>query len=192
MTAYSAFEELQQTTSLGDLVRAAQAGDREAMGELVTRFQRQVQTQAFRRLGNWEEALELSQEVFILAFRRIHQLQVPEAFAGWLRQIVHRSAINHVTRKRFPLAIEQETLDANCTEEQSPLDSMLNNEARAQVHAGLQRLGELDRDTLIAFYLNGQSLIEMSDAFDAPVGTIKRRLHVARKRLAREVETLQI
>ncbi len=69
---------------------------------------------------------------------------------------------------------------------------MLNQETRAQVHAGLQRLGELDRDTLIAFYLQGQSLVEMSDAFDAPVGTIKRRLHVARKRLAREVETLQL
>ncbi len=73
------------------------------MGQLIDRFQRQVQMIAFRRLGNWDEALELSQEVFILAFRRIHQLQTPEAFAGWLRQIVHRSAINHVTRRRVPL-----------------------------------------------------------------------------------------
>jgi RNA polymerase sigma-70 factor (ECF subfamily) len=44
---------------------------------------------------------------------------------------------------------------------------------------------------LVAFYLRGQSLVEMSDEFAAPVGTIKRRLHMARKRLARELECLQ-
>jgi RNA polymerase sigma-70 factor (ECF subfamily) len=44
---------------------------------------------------------------------------------------------------------------------------------------------------LVAFYLHGQSLVEMSDEFEAPVGTIKRRLHVARKRLAKELECLQ-
>ncbi len=48
----------------------------------------------------------------------------------------------------------------------------------------------MDRDTLIAFYVHGHSLIEMADDFDAPLGTIKRRLHVARKRLAKEVDEL--
>ena len=45
----------------------------------------------------------------------------------------------------------------------------------------------MDRETLEAFYVRGHSLLEMSDEFDAPVGTIKRRLHVARKRLAQEM-----
>ena len=49
---------------------------------------------------------------------------------------------------------------------------------------------ELDRETLVAFYVKGRSLLEMSDEFDAPLGTIKRRLHIARKRLAKEVESL--
>ena len=184
------FEENVQV-SVGDLVRAVQAGDRDAMDQLVQRFQSQVLAIAYRRTGNWDEAQELSQDVFIQAFRRIGQLQVADAFAGWLRQIVHRMAINRMTRRRVPVSIEQEALEANCTTDADPLETMLTKETRAQVHAGLQRLGELDRDTLIAFYMDGQSLIEMSDAFDAPVGTIKRRLHVARKRLAREVEMLQ-
>ena len=47
----------------------------------------------------------------------------------------------------------------------------------------------LDRTTLEAFYVRGESLSQMSAAFDAPIGTIKRRLHVARKRLARQLET---
>ena len=61
-------------------------------------------------------------------------------------------------------------------------------ERREEVRAGLERLGEMDRDTLKAFYVDGQSLIQMAEAFDAPIGAIKRRLHVARKRLAKEVE----
>jgi RNA polymerase sigma-70 factor (ECF subfamily) len=48
----------------------------------------------------------------------------------------------------------------------------------------------MDRATLEAFYVHGHSLVEMSAQFDAPLGTIKRRLHVARKRLAKRMEGL--
>ena len=48
----------------------------------------------------------------------------------------------------------------------------------------------MDRETLEAFYVEGQSLLEMADVFGAPLGTIKRRLHTARKRLAKEVDEL--
>ena len=66
----------------------------------------------------------------------------------------------------------------------------LDRERQSQVRAGLRRLGDLDRNTLVAFYVEGQSLIEMSEEFRSPVGTIKRRLHTARKRLAVELEQL--
>lgn len=188
----SLFEQEQTQVATADLVRAAQMGDRSAMNCLVEQYQGQVLAIAQRRLGNWDEAQELSQDVFIQAFRRLGQLQVPEAFAGWLRQIVNRMAINRITRRRVPLSLEQDSLESFQAEEsQDPSDHVVAQETRQQLQAGLQRLGQVDRDTLIAFYLNGQSLLEMSDAFEAPVGTIKRRLHVARKRLAREVETLQ-
>jgi RNA polymerase sigma-70 factor, ECF subfamily len=48
----------------------------------------------------------------------------------------------------------------------------------------------MDRETLVAFYVKGRSRVEMSDQFDSPVGTIKRRLHVARKRLAKELSAI--
>ena len=169
-----------------DLVQSAQNGDREAMDQLYCRFQQHVLSIAFKRLGNWDEAQELSQDVFIQAFRRIHQLQTPQAFAGWLRQIVHRMAINRLTRRPKPAAVDQEVLEATVAVENEPIDSVLSQERTAEVRRGLGRLGELDRATLVAFYLDGQSLLQMSSSFDAPVGTIKRRLHVARKRLAKE------
>ena len=81
-------------------------------------------------------------------------------------------------------------LEATVTGSDSPLAAVLEVERKDQVRAGLDRLGEMDRDTLVAFYVDGNSLLEMADDFDAPLGTIKRRLHVARKRLAKQVEEL--
>lgn len=178
-------------TSIADLVCQAQAGDRGAMDQIYCRYQQHVLSIAYKRLGNWDEAQELSQDVFIQAFRRLDQLQEPEAFGGWLRQIVHRMAINRATRRPTPTSVDHEILEATVTCDSDPLEAVLSREQKMQVHQGLNRLGDLDRQTLVAFYLDGQSLNQMSDAFAAPIGTIKRRLHVARKRLAKECETMQ-
>ena len=178
-------------TSIVDLVSQAQAGDRAAMDQIYCRFQKHVLSIAYKKLGNWDEAQELSQDVFIQAFRRLDQLQAPEAFGGWLRQIVHRMAINRATRRPTPTSVDHEILEATVTCDSDPLEAVLTREQKMQVHQGLNRLGDLDRQTLVAFYLDGQSLNQMSDAFAAPIGTIKRRLHVARKRLAKECEMMQ-
>ncbi|MEQ8849369.1 sigma-70 family RNA polymerase sigma factor [Botrimarina sp.] len=170
-----------------DLVAAAQDGDREAFGELAERFEGMVQAVALRRLGNHAEALELSQEVLIRAMDRLHQLSEPRAFGAWLKSITVRMAINRQVRRRRSVDAEPATLEATCVDDRSPVDAALAAERAEQVREGLGRLGEMDRSTLVAFYVRGQSLVEMSDAFAAPVGTIKRRLHVARKRLAAEL-----
>ena len=81
-------------------------------------------------------------------------------------------------------------LEATITSTETPDDHAITDERAGFVRDGLGRLRDMDRDTLVAFYVNGQSLLEMSEDFDAPVGTIKRRLHVARQRLAKEIEHL--
>jgi RNA polymerase sigma-70 factor, ECF subfamily len=172
------------------LVLAAQDGDREAFGELARRYERAVYATALRRLGNHAEAQEVCQEVLVRAMQKISQLREPEAFGSWLRSVTNRMAINRAVRKRAAIATEPETMAATCVERETPLTLSLARERQLQVRAGLGRLGELDRDTLVAFYVKGQSLVEMSEGFRSPVGTIKRRLHVARKRLAKELEEL--
>lgn len=172
------------------LVKLCQQGDRDAFGELFERFERYVFTIAFRRLNNYAEAQELTQDVFIQALQKIEQLRQPECFGSWLRSITHRMAINRAVRRGPDLPTEPTTLEATCVESETPLALALETEREEQLHEGLRRLRSLDRETLVAFYVEGQSLIEMSDAFDAPLGTIKRRLHVARKRLAKEVDSL--
>lgn len=183
-------EEITAETSLTELVLAAQEGDRTAQGEIVRRFERTVYAIALRRLRNHAEAQELTQEVFIQMLRKLEQLREPACLPAWLRSITHRLAINRATRGGVEFASEPMALEANCLDRNTPLKAALKSEQALQVRAGLKRLRRLDRETLVAFYFDGQSLVEMSTSFASPVGTIKRRLHVARKRLAQELVTL--
>jgi len=180
-----------QDATTSELVIAAQQGQNEAFGELASRFQRMVYGVCWQRLRDHAEAQEVSQDVLIKAFEKLYQLQEPAAFAGWLRSIAVRQSINRSTRRPPSVAVEPRMLDGFDGQNAAPLDGILARERTEQLHEGLDRLALLDRSTLIAFYLDGRSIVQMSNEFAAPVGTIKRRLHVARKRLAKELECLQ-
>jgi RNA polymerase sigma-70 factor, ECF subfamily len=188
ITTRDADQDEFQTTRL---VQAAQQGDRAAFGELVTHYQRMVYGLALRRLGNHAEAQELCQDVFVQAMCKLDQLEDARCFAGWLRSITARMAINRSMRRAPAVAAEIDMIESNCMQLDTPLGAAIDRERNAQVRVGLRRLKAADRDTLVAFYFDGRSLIEMSHRFRAPVGTIKRRLHVARKRLAKELQSLQ-
>ena len=178
------------TEELRSLVLAAQDGDRAAFGRLCVRYERMVYSIALARLGNDAEAQELCQEVLMHALEKIDQLREPECFGGWLRSMAQRMAINRAVRRQPVTTAEADTLEGSAVERHTPLDRALASERQRHVRAGLRRLKSMDRDTLVAFYVKGRSLVEMSDQFDSPVGTIKRRLHVARKRLAKELAVL--
>lgn len=181
-------EENEIENSTAELVLAAQSGDREAFGTLVERYERSVFHTALRKTGDADEAQELVQEVFVQAIRKLDQLRQPECFGGWLRSITGRLAINRAVRRRYVQPLENEILETNCLEWDTPSEDALKQERARHVRAGLRRLKSLDRNTLVAFYVEGQSLAEMSEKFASPIGTIKRRLHTARKRLAAELE----
>ncbi|MEN6497318.1 MAG: sigma-70 family RNA polymerase sigma factor [Thermoguttaceae bacterium] len=183
-------ESTTEREPIAQLVLAAQQGDRQAFNELFDRYHRAVYVVVVRRLGNDAEAQELCQEVFIQAMQKIGQLQTPECFGGWLRAIARRMAINRAMRTRLMASLEADRVEASCVEYETPLGSILAQERHQQLHVGLNRLPDLDRDTLVAFYFRGRSIVEMSNEFASPIGTIKRRLHVARKRLAKELAEL--
>jgi RNA polymerase sigma-70 factor (ECF subfamily) len=171
-----------------ELVEKARLGDRAAYGALVTRFQPAVYAIALARLRNPAEAQELAQEVFIHGMTKLPQLRDAHCFAGWLRQITVRMAINRLTRRGPAHGTDPEVLQNAAAVEQSPLEHLERDEAKAELYRGLERLKATDRATLMAFYIHGRSLKQMSREFETPIGTIKRRLHVARNRLRKQLE----
>jgi len=175
-----------------ELVRLAQQGDREAFGQLVTRFERPVFATVLRRLRNRSEALEVTQDVFMQVLRKLSQLREPERFVGWLHRIAARLAINRAVRKPREYHPEGDTMGNLRGSADNPLDKVLQSETADQLWSGIGSLREIDRQTIVAFYFEGRSLQEMSHDFDSPVGTIKRRLHVARNRLRDKLSELQM
>src|SRR5438477_2883100 len=170
-------------TEITVLVERAKVGDREAYGELVTRFQSSVYAMALARVRDPLEAQELAQDVFVHAMKKLPQLRDARCFAGWLRRITARMAINRLTRRGPLFGADPELLDAVQGHERDPEQELETREAVAQLRAALTKLKPLDRKTLEAFYLRGLSLLEIAAEFEVPTGTVKRRLHVARLRL---------
>ncbi|MEW4488410.1 ECF RNA polymerase sigma factor SigW [Thalassoglobus neptunius] len=174
-----------------DLVTRAQTGDRDAFGELVQEYQGIVFAIIFRRLRNHSEALEVTQEVFMRALRKIDQLREPERFEGWLKRIAVRMAINRAVRRPKETMQTPEAFGGLTGSRQAPIEDVLKSEQAGQVRSGLCQLRPMDRETLLAFYFEGQTLKEMSERFSSPIGTIKRRLHTARNRLKEALCDLQ-
>jgi RNA polymerase sigma-70 factor (ECF subfamily) len=180
---------------IASLVTRAQRGDRDAYGELSEQFRPTVYAMALARLRDPNEAQELTQDVLVHAYVKLGQLRHPAAFAGWLRQITARMAVNRVLRRGAAGAGGESgtpALDSAPARTASPVESLINREEAEQVRKGLDRLNPMDRETLMAFYFRGQSLDQMSREHEAPIGTIKRRLHVARNRLRRELECVAV
>lgn len=174
------------------LVQQAQAGSREAFGELVTEFEPTVYAIVMRRLRNSAEAREVTQDILFRASRKISQLREPERFVGWLKRIAIRMSINRAVRRPRERVMAPDGFSGLLGNPDLPIERILRRERAQQVHSGLGRLRRMDRETLLAYYFEGQSLKEMSDRFDSPVGTIKRRLHTARNRLREALGEAQL
>ena len=174
-----------------DTVLRAQAGSREAFDQLTELFYSRVYGIVLQRLRNTAEADEVTQEVFLRAFRKIGQLKDPAAFAGWLCQIAARLSINRAVRRPAETYREPVTFELLQESDDSPTAALMQREDAQQLRTGIDRLGQLDRQTLMAFYFEGQSLKDMAEVFDSPIGTIKRRLHTARSRLREAMLPMQ-
>ena len=177
-------------TEITVLVDRAKGGDREAFGELVTRFQGSVFAMALARVRNPLEAQELAQDVFVHAMRKLPQLRDARCFAGWLRRITARMAVNRLTRRGPLFGADPELLGEIPAKSRTAEEECAVGESVGQLKDGLADLKPLDRATLEAFYLRGRNLKQMAREFDVPTGTIKRRLHVARQRLKDVLEEI--
>jgi len=184
----NAITEITTQNTIEELVVRAQSGDRIALGDLFSQFTATVHGIALRRLKNQDEAQELTQDIFVQAMTKLDQLVTPAAFPGWIKTMATRMAINRAVRGKRLVSTEPEKMAEMVDDGQCPMTAVMDRERRVEVREGLAQLREMDRETLEAFYVKGQSLKEMCDHFDAPMGTIKRRLHTARQRLAQKIE----
>jgi RNA polymerase sigma-70 factor (ECF subfamily) len=156
-----------------DLIAKARRGHVEAYNVLVSRWEKRVFNYLLRLVGHREDALDLSQDVFLKAYQNLKKLDDPSRFAGWLFRIAHNEAYS-LLRKNKPegeLAAEPGTAEA--TSRMYPVELTL------AVESALARLSEDQREAVLLKIYQGFKFEEMAEILSCPVSTVKSRLYTA-------------
>jgi len=168
--------------SVADIVVRAQAGDLTAFGRLYELFQRLVMHCLLKRGLNLPDAEDLCPDIFLHVRKKIGQLKNPAAFPGWIRTAATRMGINFLMRKKRRERWSSLNQMSELEDELETFSTVVTSENSRLVTLILGSLGPMDREILSAYYWRWHSVREMAEMFDAPEGTIKRRLFSARKR----------
>jgi RNA polymerase sigma-70 factor, ECF subfamily len=178
-------EVVSEAISDAECVRRLLQGEADAFEVLVRRHQKAIFNLVYRMLGDYDEAAEVSQETFLSAYRSIRQFRGDANFSTWL----YRIAINHASTRRRGLAKwQQRTVPLDTTEpvnerEPDPADIVEQKEVQELVQKALNGLEASDAMIILLKDLQDVPYEEVARVLDVPVGTVKSRLHRARKAL---------
>jgi RNA polymerase sigma-70 factor, ECF subfamily len=168
-----------------ECVRRVQQGDTDSFEVLVRRHEKAIFNLVYRLLGNYDEAAEVSQEVFLSAFRSIHQFRGEANFSTWL----YRIGLNHASTRRKSLQTSQQrhiALDGTeviADGAVDPAKSVEHKEIQQRVQQALNSLDPEDARIVLLRDLQDIPYEDVAEMLDIPVGTVKSRLHRARQAL---------
>ena len=162
-----------------------QLGERAAFDELIHRWHGPIWQYVQRLCDDDDAAHDIAQDIWLRVLRGIGRLRDPAKLRAWLFGIAHRTWIDTL-RKKYAVA----AADIDRADRHETADPMAPDELEQELVAmeeELSRLPPIEREALTLFYLRELSLQEIAQALDIPVGTVKSRLHRARRMLRREL-----
>ncbi len=170
-----------------DLIRRAARGSVEAYNLLVSRWEKRVYNYLLRLTRHREDALDLTQDVFLKAYQNLRKLDDPERFAPWLYRIAHNEAYS-LFRKRRPESDSEEVApEATETGVSIAGTSVFPIELSLAVAAALDRLSHDQREAVVLKHYQGFKFEEMAEILGCPVSTVKSRLYTALELLKAEL-----
>jgi len=181
-----------------ELVRRVQRGDRAAFDVLVRKYQHKIVKLVTRYVHDGAEALDVSQEAFIKAYRAIHGFRGDSAFYTWLYRIAINTAKNHlVAEGRRPLEHgmdlqdpEQYDVQARLRDNDTPERLLLTDEIQRTVEAAIAELPEDLRTAIVLRELEGMSYEQIAETMGCPVGTVRSRIFRAREAIDAKLKPL--
>ena len=189
---------MQQTTQQSDaqLIQRILQGDQEAFNPLIKKYQKGVHALAWRKIGDFHIAQEITQDAFLKAYRQLRTLKDPNAFGGWLYVIVARECLDWLRKNRIPM----ESLD---TADSSEVDKVSYSQyvsekqeeeadetRREVVKELLKKLPESERTVMTLHYLGEMTIKAISEFLGVSQNTVKSRLSRARNRLRKEEDVV--
>lgn len=186
-------------TNRSDLVRFAQKGSARAFEKLIEEYQNRVFSYCYRLTGNYENAQDLAQEVFIQAYRSLNSFRREADFGTWLRRITLNKWINSQRKNAIATVSLNEPIAASDGEyvreiaasEEGPVEKIERQEFLELVERALGRLSLEFRQVLVLRDMEEYSYEEIANILGCSPGTVKSRISRGRKYLRAEIEKLQ-
>lgn len=175
------------------LIRQAAAGDQNAFAALLAAYQKPVYNLALRMTGSPDDALDLSQEAFLRAWRGLSGYRFDASFSTWLYRLTGNVCIDFLRRRKKEKTIPLYYTDEENEEQELPLphpapateDQALLRLEQSQVAEAMAKLEPEYRQALILRVIDGLSYAEIAAATDVPEGTVKSRIARAREKMRR-------
>lgn len=181
-----------------ELISQAQLGDKQAFELLVERYQFRVIKLVNRYVHDPVEAMDISQEAFIKAYRALNKFRGDSAFYTWLYRIAVNTAKNHVmnkTKKIIETDVELLDFELTLTKAQyrdysTPENRLHDDEITAAIFEVIQKLPKELRTAIMLRELDGLSYDEIAHVMSCPIGTVRSRIFRAREAIERKLRPI--
>src|SRR5260221_10304690 len=170
-----------------EVVSTAIAGREAGFEELVRRYQRPIAAYVYRMVGDYDAALDLTQEVFIKVYNSLTRYRSEFKFSTWIYKIAHNAAIDHLRRHTVREQALTGSIDGDRREisiesrRLTPEQEGERKEKRSEIESGVQLLPAAYRELIVLRHSQDLSYDEISDVTGLPLGTVKNRLFRARE-----------
>ena len=181
------------------LVQRTLEGDHNAFAVLVEKYQSQIRALAWRKIGDFHIAEDITQEVFLTAYQKLATLTRPDRFAKWLYVIANNLCVTWLRKQAAQPQLQ--SLTSTDPEELAELcyakyvaeqqEETGKESHRALIQKLLSKLREADRTVIRLYYLAEMTCEEISKFLGVSQNTIKSRLSRARKRLKKQAEAIE-
>lgn len=173
------------------LVEAVLAGDTDAYGALVDRYQDRLNHALWGILGSREDARDIVQEAFLQAYLKLETFRAESRFYTWLYRIAMNLALSHKRRKRPFLSIDQDRQQTGSElidRQLGPEELVLRQEQFDRLRLALSRLPYQAREILVLRELEGCNYETIGEILELAVGTVRSRLFRARSQLGQRLQ----
>jgi len=183
---------LDETVSDEDIVQLVKAGDVDAFGDLVVRYEPKMKRYARKFLSNQEDIEDLVQEVFIKAYTNLQSFDTDLRFSPWLYRIAHNSFVNELKKKsRMGFGVfEADLLLPQLAASETADEQAIDHETKEVMEQNLEKLAPKYREILVLHYFEELRYQEISDVLQIPVTTVGVRIMRARVKLKEAIEKM--
>jgi len=177
-------------SNIQDCIKRVKAGDFRAFSHIVSDYQQMVFTVALKIANNREDAEDITQEVFIKAFKSLDSFKEESEFSTWLYRIAYNTTLSELRKRKIAFSsfddfstLKEEEIDEN-------REDIATEEKILYLEKALKTLPAEDALLITMFYLDNQSVEEISRISNLSQANVKVKLHRIRKKLAIEINKL--